>query len=207
MSRTANSPSVPFLAEDEEEEKPKSKGSENLDLKLLEARTILVDGPVTDRLYRAISARLLYLEHKDAQADILVVLNSPGGSADSGFGLYDLMRFVQCPIKTLCAGLCASAAVLIYLGAARGRRYSLPNSRFLLHQPFMSTGFTTASDMEITANEILRTRQKYAELIAKEIGTSTDKVVGDSNRDFWMNAEECRKYGMVDKIVVGRKDM
>ena len=206
MSGYREPPCAGVLAEDDDEEKPKGKGSENLDLKLLEARTILVEGPVTDRMYRAVCARLLYLEHKDPKGEILVVVNSPGGSADSGFGIYDMMRFVQCPIKTLCAGLCASAAVLIYLGSARGKRFSLPHSRFLLHQPSTTT-FGQASDMEITANEILRTRKKYAEVIAREIESNTEKVVADSNRDFWLSAEECKKYGLVDKIIIARKEM
>src|SRR6185436_5576791 len=145
--------------------------------------------------------RLLYLEQKDPKAEITVVVNSPGGSADSGFGIYDMMKFISCPIKAICAGLCASAAVLIFLGGAKGRRYMLPNSRFLLHQP-STQAFGQASDMEITANEILRTRKKYAEIVAKEIGSTAEKVEADSNRDFWLSSDECKKYGLVDKIIV-----
>src|SRR5579862_4723100 len=118
--------------EDEEKPKGEPKGSENIELKLLESRTILVEGPVNDKMYHAVVARLLYLEQKDPKSDILVVINSPGGSADSGFGIYDTMRFVSCPVKVLCAGLCASAGVLIYLGGRKGKRFSLQNSRFLL---------------------------------------------------------------------------
>lgn len=189
-----------------EEEEPKSKSSDNLDAKLLEARTILVEGPVTDKMYRAVCSRLLFLEHKDAQKEILVVVNSPGGSADTGFGVYDMLRFVECPIKTLCAGLCASAAVLIYLGGEKGKRYILPHSRFLLHQPSTQT-YGQASDMEITAKEILRTRARYAEIVAREVGSSTEKVMADSNRDFWLAADECKKYGLVDHIITERDEM
>ncbi len=193
---------------DDEDEKPSKEGPkfESIEIKLLESRTILVEGPVTDKMYRAVLARLLYLEQKDAKSEITMFINSPGGSADSGFGIYDAMRFVTCPIKTITAGLCASAAVLIHLGGAKGRRYMLTNSRFLLPQP-STTAMGQASDMEITAQEILRTRKKYAEIVALEVGSNADKVQADSNRDFWLNAEESRKYGLVDKIVKSRSEM
>lgn len=192
--------------EDEDDEKKGPKTSENLEIRLLESRTILVEGPVTDKMYRAINLRLLYLEQKDPKAEITMFVNSPGGAADSGFGIYDVMRFVSCPVKTVCAGLCASAAVLIYLGGAKGKRFCLPNSRFLLHQP-STTAYGQASDMEITANEILRMRKRYAEIVALEIGSSAEKIQADSNRDFWLNAEEAKKYGLVDKIVKSRAEI
>jgi ATP-dependent Clp protease, protease subunit len=195
-----------FLEDDEDKKKAEPKGFESIEVKLLESRTILVEGPVTDKMYRAVVARLYYLEAKDPKAGITVVVNSPGGSADSGFGIYDTMKFVSCPITVLCGGLCASAAVLIFLGGAKGRRFMLPNSRFLLHQP-STQAFGQASDMEITAHEILRTRKKYAEIVAKEIGSNSDKVESDSNRDFWLSAEEAKKYGLVDKIVTTRAEV
>jgi ATP-dependent Clp protease protease subunit len=197
----------PMLArEDEDEEKKGPKTSDNLEIRLLESRTILVEGPVTDKMYRAINLRLLYLEQKDPKAEITMFVNSPGGAADSGFGIYDTMRFISCPVRTVCAGLCASAAVLIYLGGIKGKRFCLPNSRFLLHQPSTSA-YGQASDMEITANEILRMRKRYAEIVALEIGSSADKIQTDSNRDFWLNADEAKKYGLVDKIVKSRSEI
>jgi ATP-dependent Clp protease, protease subunit len=201
-----NTPDPVRLNEEEEEKSKGGKGPEGLELKLLEARTILVEGPVSDRMYRNVCAKLLFLEHKDPKADLLMIINSPGGSADTGFGIYDAMRFISCPIKTLCAGLCASAAVLIYLGGTKGKRFSLPNSRFLIHQPSTAT-FGPASDMEITAREILRTRQRYAEVVAQEIGAQADKIIADSNRDFWLDAEESHKYGLVDKVVKSRTEI
>src|SRR5437868_3653060 len=122
------------LHDDDDKPKPEKSSSDGIEVKLLESRTILVEGPVSDKMYRAVVARLLFLEAKDPKAGITVVINSPGGSADGGFGIYDVMKFVSCPVTVLCAGLCASAAVLIFLGGAKGRRYMLPNSRFLLHQ-------------------------------------------------------------------------
>jgi ATP-dependent Clp protease protease subunit len=195
--------------EDDEDEKPKAeapKSPENLELKLLESRTILVEGPVSDKMFHSVVARLLYLEQKDPKGEITVFVNSPGGSADSGFGIYDAMKLVSCPIRTICTGLCASAAVVIFLGGTKGRRFTTPNSRFLLHQP-STQAFGQASDMEITAQEILRTRKKYAEVVAQEIGSNSDKIQVDSNRDFWLSADECKKYGLVDKVIVKRSDM
>ncbi len=194
------------LNDEEKPPKPEKSGSDAIEVKLLESRTILVEGPVTDRMYRAVVARLLFLETKDPKAGITIMVNSPGGSADSGFGIYDAMRFVACPITVVCAGLCASAAVLIFLGGAKGRRFMLPNSRFLLHQPSTQT-YGQASDMEITANEILRLRKRYAEVVAHEIGKTSEKVELDSNRDFWLNAEESQKYGLVDKIITSRSEI
>jgi ATP-dependent Clp protease protease subunit len=157
-------------------------------------------------MYREVSARLFYLEQQEPQAEVLVVVNSPGGSADVGFALYDLMHFVRCPVRTLCAGLCASAAILVFLGGRKGSRCALPNSRFLLHQPSTTT-FGPASDMEITAKEILRTRTRYGEVVGGEIGVAATKIVEDCNRDFWLNADEGLKYGLVDKIVRSRAEL
>lgn len=195
-----------FADEDEKDKEKKDSKTDNLELKLLESRTIIVEGPVNDKMYRAVVARLLYLEMKDPKAEITVLVNSPGGSADSGFGIYDAMKFISCPVRTICNGLCASAAVLIYLGGTKGRRFTLANSRFLLHQP-STTAMGQASDMEITAQEILRTRKRYAVIVAHEINTDAEKVQSDSNRDFWLSAEEAHKYGLVDKVAVTRADV
>jgi ATP-dependent Clp protease protease subunit len=195
-----------WRSEGEEEKEKKEPKSDNLELKLLDSRTIIVEGPVNDKMYRAVVARLLYLEQKDPKSEVTVFVNSPGGSADGGFGIYDAMKFVSCSVRTICNGLCASAGVLIYLGGTKGRRFSLPNSRFLLHQP-STTAMGQASDMEITAQEILRTRKRYAAIVAQEIGSSMDKVQSDSNRDFWLSAEEAVKYGLVDKVTTTRADV
>jgi ATP-dependent Clp protease, protease subunit len=188
------------LHDEEKPTKPEPK-SDNLALKLLESRTILVTGPVNDKMYEGVVSRLLYLQQKDASAEITVVVNSPGGSADSGFGIYDAMRYIACPIRTVCAGLCASAGVVIYLGGSKGRRYILPHSRFLLHQP-STQAVGQASDMEITAQEILRIRKKYAKIVAQETGQDAEKVENDCNRDFWLNAEDSVKYGLCDKVIL-----
>ncbi len=206
IERELNDGLTRFEGEDDKDKDKKDSKSENLELKLLESRTIIVEGPVNDKMYRAVVARLLYLEMKDSKAEITVLVNSPGGSADSGFGIYDAMKFISCPVRTICNGLCASAGVLIFLGGTRGRRFSLPHSRFLLHQP-STTAMGQASDMEITAQEILRTRKRYAAIVAHEINTDADKVQADSNRDFWLSAEEAQKYGLIDRVAITRADV
>jgi ATP-dependent Clp protease protease subunit len=189
----------------EEEDDKRSRG-DPLDMRLLESRIILVEGAVNDRMYRQVWTRLLFLEQKDPAAEVTVFINSPGGSADGGFAIYNGMRFVACPMRAICAGLCASSAVLILLGAPKGRRFALPDSRFLLHQPSTAT-FGPASDMEITAREILRTRKRYAEIVAREVGSTPEKVMDQSNRDFWLDAPEAVQYGLVDRIVTRRAEL
>lgn len=168
--------------------------------KLLQARTILIAQPVDKSLMEKVSAKLLVLSHADPSAPIDVYVNSPGGDADSGFAIYDMMKFVKAPVRTICAGLAASAAVIIYLGGDRGHRFCLPNSRFLIHQP-STYAQGQASDLEITAKEIIKIRDKYNQIVSKETGTPADKIVKDASRDFWLSAEESVQYGLVDKIV------
>ncbi len=187
---------------DEENEKK----SEGLELKLLKARTILISGSVDREMMDKATAKILYLEHQDSKSPITVYVNSPGGDADSGFAIYDLMRFACSPVRTVCAGLCASAGVIIFLGGNKGQRYSLPHSRFLIHQP--STGIQgQASDIEITAREIIKTRDKYNQIVSDETGVEAEKISKDANRDFWMTAGEAIEYGLVDKIIASKKEM
>ncbi len=167
---------------------------------LLKARTILLSEPVTDKLSRRVTAQLLALQGEDEKAPITVYINSPGGSVDSGFAIYDMLRFVKCPVRTLVTGLCASAAVLIYLAPPKERRFSLPNGRFLLHQP-STTVMGDASDIAINAKEIIALRVRYNEIVAAETGKTVDQVTKDADRDFWLPAEEALKYGLIGKII------
>lgn len=167
---------------------------------LLKARAILLSEPVTDRLSRRVTAQLLALQAEDEKAPVTVYINSPGGSVDSGFAIYDMLRFVKPPIRTVVSGLCASAAVLIYLAPPKERRLSLPNGRFLLHQPSTQV-MGDASDIAISAKEILALRVRYNEIVGRETGKTVDQVTKDADRDFWLSAEEAQKYGLVGKIV------
>jgi ATP-dependent Clp protease protease subunit len=174
--------------------------------RLLKSRTIILSQPIDDQIARKVIAQLIVLESEDPQKEITLVVNSPGGSADSGFAIYDMARFVSPPVRTICSGLCASAAVIIYLAAPKGKRLSLPNSRFLIHQP-STAAYGTASDIAITAKEILALKQRYNEIVAHETGKSREQIDKDANRDFWLSAEEAKAYGLVDRIVEKRGDV
>jgi ATP-dependent Clp protease protease subunit len=167
---------------------------------LLRERTIIIAKPVDRTLMERVTSQLLVLDGKNAGKLITVYVNSPGGDADSGFAIYDAMRFVKAPIRTICSGLAASAAVPIFLGGRKGMRFSWPNSRFLLHQPSMQT-MGAASDIEITSNEIERVREKYNHIVEEECGRAMAKVRTDTNRDFWLTATEAVEYGLVTRIV------
>ena len=173
--------------------------------RLLKSRTILVTKPVDRDLMSAIVAQLLVMD-AESDAPITMYINCPGGDADSGFGIYDAMRLVRSPITTVCMGLAASAAIIIFLGGAKGRRFTLPNSRFLIHQP-SSRAQGQASDLEITANEIIKTRDKYNAIIAEETGRAADTIVVDANRDFWLSAQEAVDYKLADKMVSSQAEL
>lgn len=174
--------------------------------KLLESRTILIAKQVDKPLMEKVTAQLLVMSHDDSSKPITVYVNSPGGDADSGFAIYDAMKFVKAPVHTICAGLSASAAVIIYLGGEKGHRYCLPNSRFLIHQP-STYAQGQASDIEITAKQIIKIRDRYNEIVAAETGTPAKQIVKDANRDFWLNAEEAKAYGLVDQIVTAQGEI
>ena len=173
---------------------------EGLVKRLLKARVIMISEGITDKLARSVATQCILMQEEDPEAPISIYINSPGGSADSGFAIYDILRFVSPPVRTICTGLCASAAVLIYLAADKERRYSLPNSRFLLHQPSTSL-FGTASDIEINAHEIIKLRERYNKIVAEETKKEINQINQDADRDFWLTAEEAVDYGLIGKIV------
>jgi ATP-dependent Clp protease protease subunit len=186
--------------EDEEAEEGREEGGGSLAKKLLRTRSILVSEVITDKLARRMTTQALLLQEDDPKKPITVYINSPGGSADSGFAMYDILRFIRPPVRTVVTGLCASAAVLVYLSVSRERRFSLPNGRFLLHQP--STAVSgSASDIEINAEEILRLKDRYNTIVAEETGKSLQQVTKDADRDFWLGAPQAKEYGLVGKIV------
>lgn len=174
--------------------------------KLLESRTILVSDVVSRDLMKDTVSKLLLLEAMDPKAIITVFVNSPGGDADSGFAIYDTMKFIGCPIRTICSGLCASAGVIIYLGGDKGSRYSFPHSRFLIHQPSVQAQ-GQASDLEITAQQIIKIRERYNKIVSDEIGVPAKQILKDANRDFWLSAPEAAEYKLVDKIIANRNEI
>ena len=198
---------MPFVEKENEgagEEKEKQQGGD-LIAKLLKTRTVMVTDEVTKKMAQQIMTQLLLLEAENND-DIKMYINSPGGDADAGFAIFDMMRFVKPKIKAICAGVAASAAVIILLGARKENRLSLPNARVLIHQP--STGIHgTAADIQIEATEILKCREKINRLISVETGQAMEKVESDTKRNFWMSAEEAFKYGLVSKIIQTSDDL
>lgn len=173
--------------------------------RLIKSRSILLSKGVDDKMVEAVQAQLFIME-AESHDPITVYVNSPGGSADCGFAIYDLLRYVESPVITVCSGICASAAILIFLASEKGKRYSLPNSRFLLHQP-STQAQGTASDLQITAQEIVKLRERYNEIVSEEVvKQSVEKITADSARDFWLTAKEAEEYGLVSKVIINKNE-
>ncbi len=178
---------------------------EGLVARLLETRTVLVSGQVDEKLSERAISQLLILNSVNHDP-IRMVITSQGGHVDSGFAIHDMMKFIESPVITLGAGWVASIGVPILLGAEKDSRYSLPNTRFLLHQPSGGAG-GQASDIRIAAEEILKLRERINRLIAGETGNSVEQVENDSDRNFWMNSEEALEYGLITKIVTSANEI
>jgi ATP-dependent Clp protease protease subunit len=171
-----------------------------LETRLLESRTLLISEPVSSDLTRRVIASLLLLDADDPKAPITMMINSPGGSADDGFGIYDAMRYVRAPVRTVCVGIAASAATIILLGADKEHRFVLPNCRILIHQP-SSGARGSASDISITAKEILKLRERINRLLSEETGQPISRIDEDVHRDYWMSASEAVEYGLFTRVV------
>ena len=173
-----------------------------LDEALFKRRIVLVDGPVTAKLSHRVNKILLAMEADDPERPITLHINSPGGEVSSGFAVYDTARFIQPTVKTLVVGLAASMGSIISLAATREHRYAFPNSKFLIHQPLISgTIYGQASDLEIRAKDILKTREKINRLYSAETGRSVEDVAKMTERDHWMTAEEAKALGLIAQIV------
>ena len=187
-------------------DKKDEKKEDGISDKLLKTRTILLSDTIDKKLSQSIMSQLLLLEQDDPDKEIKMFINSPGGDADAGFAILDMIRFIKPTVKTICAGVTASAAVIVLLGSEKSDRFSLPNARILIHQP--STGVQgTASDIQIEAGEILKCREKINSLIAVETGQTLETVTSDTKRNLWMSAEETLKYGLICKIIAKRGDI
>lgn len=179
-----------------------------VDEKLLKNRIILLSSEVSPSSARKIIENLLVLEAESQEKPITFIINSPGGDVHSGFAIFDIIRFMKSRVRILCAGLTASIATVILLSARKEDRLALPNARFLLHQPmFQSEVFGPASDLEITANEILKTKSRINTLISQETGQPLEKVEHDTERDFWLSASEALDYGLISRIIVSKEEM
>lgn len=176
--------------------------------KLFDQRVIVLSEPIHGQSAKRVIEQLLALELEDSSKDIILYLNSPGGEVSSGFGIYDTIRFIRPKIKIVVTGLAASIATVILLAADKERRFSLPNSRLLIHQPLVSGNIQgQASDIEIHAKEILKTREKIAELYKRETGQPLERIKRDIERDYWMTPQEALEYGLITKIVASRAEV
>jgi ATP-dependent Clp protease protease subunit len=171
--------------------------------RLLKDRIIFIGTPIDDQVANVVMAQLLFLAGEDPEKDIMIYINSPGGSVYSGLAIYDTMCYVEPRVGTICMGIAASMAAVILAGGETGMRFSLPNTRVLIHQP--SGGFSgQAADIQIHAQEILRVRRRIDEILAHHTGKPIEVINRDSDRDFFMSAEEAKAYGLIDEIIQGR---
>lgn len=172
--------------------------------RLLKDRIIFLGTPVDDMIANVVIAQLLFLESEDPDKDIMIYINSPGGLVTAGLAIYDTMQYVRCDVATICMGQASSMGSFLLAAGTKGKRYSLPNSRILIHQPL--GGFQgQATDIDIHAREILKTRDRLIELYSKHTGMSDDRIRKDMERDYFMGANEAKEYGLIDEILTKKK--
>ena len=172
--------------------------------RLMMDRIIFLGAPINDDVANIIQAQLLFLESVDPDKDIQIYVNSPGGSVSAGLGIYDTMQLISCDVATTCTGMAASMGAVLLAAGARGKRSALPHSRVMIHQP-LGGAQGQASDIEITAREILRTKRELYEILALHTGASVKKIERDAERDYWLSAEEAKKYGLIDDVLTKRQ--
>lgn len=180
-----------------------ARGERSYDIfsRLLRNRIIFVGSPIMDSIANLIIAQLLFLEQDDPDKEIDIYINSPGGSTTAGLAIYDCMQLVKCDVSTICMGMAASAASILLAGGAEGKRYALPFSRIMIHQPWVKGIGGQATDIDIHAKEILRTRRVMNDILAKHSGRSLEDIEKDTERDYYLTAEEAVDYGIIDKVI------
>ena len=179
-----------------------NRGERSYDIysRLLQDRIVLLSGEVNDESANLIVAQLLFLQAQDPKKTINMYINSPGGSVTAGLAIYDTMQFISCPVATYCIGQAASMGAVLLTAGAKGKRFALPNARIMIHQPWGGAE-GKASDIEITAREILRLKEKLNEILAKHSGKKMADVVRDTDRDYFMGAEEAKSWGLIDEVL------
>ena len=196
---------VQTMSEEKDKKNEEQASADALQMKFLKTRQILLSGEVNKELAEKIVRQLLILE-SDSKEPIYIYIDSPGGDVDAGYAIFDMIRFIEAPVYTIGMGLVASAGALILLAAPKERRIALPNSHYLIHQP-LSQMQGTATEIEIHAAELEKTREKINKLISEETGKKLSQVEKDTDRDFWMNAEEAEKYGLVSRTISKRTEL
>jgi ATP-dependent Clp protease protease subunit len=200
MSRFASEPRaqlVPMVVEQT------NRGERAYDIfsRLLKDNIIFIGTPIDDGVANLAIAQMLFLEAEDPDKDIQLYINSPGGSITAGFAIYDTMQFIKPDVQTICIGQCASIAAVLLAAGAKGKRYSLPNSRILIHQPWMSGLGGQATDIDLAAKEILRMRERINEILVHHTGQPVKRIQDDTERDYIMSAEQGREYGIIDDVI------
>ena len=168
--------------------------------RLLKERIIFLGGVISDAVANTVIAQLLFLEHEDAKKDIKIYINSPGGSVTAGMAVYDTMQYVKPDVSTMCVGIAASMGAFLLAAGQKGKRFALPNSQILLHQ-VMGGAEGQAVEVEIAVKQIVKTKERLNQLLVKHTGQSLTKIEHDTDRDFWLSAEEAKTYGVIDEII------
>ena len=187
------------------ENTPRGERAYDIYSRLLKDRIVFLGTPIDDGVANIIMAQLLHLEGEDPDKDVNLYINSPGGSTTALMAIYDTMQYIKPDVSTLCMGLAASAAAVLLAAGAEGKRYALPHSRIMIHQPHISGLGGQATDIEIHAKEILKTREDINEILALHTKKDLSVVQSDTERDFWLGADEAIEYGVIDSILTGRK--
>ena len=172
--------------------------------RLLKDRIIFIGTPIDDEISNLIIAQMLFLQSEDAEKDISLYINSPGGSVTAGMAIYDTMQFLKCDVAAYCVGQASSMGAVLLAAGAKGKRFALPNARIMIHQPWGGTQ-GTASDISIQAKEILRMKEDIIKIFAKHTGQAVDRIERDSDRDFFMSPSEAKEYGLVDEVLASTK--
>jgi ATP-dependent Clp protease protease subunit len=172
--------------------------------RLLEDRIIFLGGEIYDQVADLVVAQMLFLEAKDPDKDIQLYINSPGGSVTAGLAIYDTMQYIKCDVSTICIGLAASMGAFLLAAGTKGKRFALPNSEIMIHQPIGGTR-GPASDIKIHAEQILKLKRRLNEILSERTGQPLEKIEKDTDRDFFMSAHEAKDYGIVDEVIVSRK--
>src|SRR3989344_5491342 len=172
--------------------------------RLLRERIVFLGGPINDAVANTVIAQLLFLQHEDPKKEIVLYLNTPGGSVTAGMAIYDTMQFVKPPVSTICIGIAASMGAFLLASGAKGKRLALPNSEILLHQ-VMGGAEGQAVEVEIAARQIIRTKERLNHLLSKHTGQPLSKIERDTDRDFYMTSEEAKSYGLIDEIIKSSK--
>lgn len=188
------------------EQTPRGERSYDIYSRLLKDRIIFIGTPVTDDIANIFIAQMLFLEMENPEKDIHIYINSPGGSVSAGLGMYDIMQHVRCDVRTYCTGMAASMGSLLLAAGTKGKRYALPHSRIMIHQPLISGGLAgQATDIEIHAKELLKTKDRLEKIYERHTGQPQSRLKKDMDRDNFMSAEEAKEYGLVDEVVSMRK--